>query len=129
MSYISWDSIDSGSSFRLGEFGVSTYRIPGVDPLLVSVLDNIQRLLLVQDPVLPVLATKAHGAKNDLGNLQARLPQAVLSRLSAYTQDRMYVPGCGAIPRIFHLLARHYDVKSSSKIGSVDIYSNEKKIS
>lgn len=63
----------------------STHRIPGVDAPLVSVLNNVQRLLLIQDPALPLLATKAHGAQDDLGDLQARFAKAKAYRKSAFS--------------------------------------------
>lgn len=49
----------------------STHRVPGVDTLLVGMLDQRQGFLFIQDPVLPLLATIGHGTQDDLGDLQA----------------------------------------------------------
>lgn len=35
--------------------------------------DQWQRFRLIQDPFLPLLAPVGHGAKDDLGDLQARV--------------------------------------------------------
>lgn len=49
----------------------ATYSIPGVDALFVGMLDEGQRFIFVQDPVLPLLTAIGHGTKNDLRDLQA----------------------------------------------------------
>lgn len=52
------------------------YRVPGVDAALVSVLNQRESLVFIQDPVLPVLGTVGHGSKNDLGDFEAGFAQA-----------------------------------------------------
>lgn len=61
----------------------STYRIPGVNAKLVGMFDERQRLLLIQDPVLPLLATITHCTQDDLGDLQAGVSKAVIVSISA----------------------------------------------
>ena len=53
-----------------------TYCVPCVDTVFVCVLENRQSSVLVQDPGLPLVGTEAHGAQDDLGDLQAGLTQA-----------------------------------------------------
>lgn len=50
-----------------------TYSIPGVDTTLVGVLNQRKRLVLVENPVLPVLGTVGHGTQDDLGDLETRV--------------------------------------------------------
>ena len=52
------------------------YRVPGVNPALVRMLDQRERFVLVQHPVLPLLRAIRHGAQDDLGDLEARVAQS-----------------------------------------------------
>lgn len=53
-----------------------THCVPCVDAVLVCVLEDRQSSVLVQNPRLPLIAAEAHGAQDDLGDLQAGLAQA-----------------------------------------------------
>ena len=64
-------------SINLSWAGGSTYRIPGVDTTLVSVLDQRKGFFLVQNPVLPLLGTVGHGTQDDLGDLEAGVSESV----------------------------------------------------
>ena len=67
---------------------------------------------------MPVLATKAHGAQNDLGDLQARFSKAIPYEASAHLGrvESSSAMWCGAIPCVFHLLARHFEYDVIEKV-------------
>lgn len=88
------------------------HRIPGVDTLLVRMLDQRQGILFIENPILPLLASEAHGTQDNLGYLQARLSEAILRDFSAMGHSswlsQRATLGAGLIPNVFHL-GRHID--------------------
>lgn len=45
-------------------------------------LNQRQCFILIQNPVLPLAAAVGHGAQNDLGDLQARVPEPTVCFVS-----------------------------------------------
>jgi len=67
-----------GLSNNLLGFAVRVYvcGVPSVQPDIVCMLQEGQSFILVDNPVLPFRAPDGHAAKDNLGDLQARLSQA-----------------------------------------------------
>lgn len=51
------------------------YCIPCINPLAIRILDKWQRLLLAQDPGLPVRCAVGHASEDDFGDFQARVAE------------------------------------------------------
>lgn len=54
--------------------------------MLVGVLQDGEGSVLVEDPGLPLVGAEAHSSKYDLGNLQARLAQAIQETISLLSE-------------------------------------------
>ena len=58
------------------ELEKGAYRVPGVQPDVVSMLKERERLFLVENPTLPIGGAVAHCSKDDLGDLEARFAES-----------------------------------------------------
>ena len=74
-------------------------------------LKQRQTLCLVQDPGLPLRTSVAHGAKYDLGHLQARLAQARVCQLRHVT----YIEDFDAL-YVFHFFLGHIFVYTAREL-------------
>ena len=86
-----------GASSRVGS-PIHVGRVPGGDAGLVGVLEERQRGLLIQHPVLPFRRAVAHAPDNDLGDLEAGLAEAARERLARDPRGCLLRP----IPHVFH---------------------------
>lgn len=66
-----------GWPVKLWIMDLYAHRIPGVDTLSVRVLDQRQGIFFIENPILPLLASKAHGTQDNLGYLQTRFSETI----------------------------------------------------
>jgi len=72
--FVAWDGVllDGLANDLLADtVAVHVRGVPGVQPAVVSCLQDWQRLLLVQDPRLPRLITEGHSTQDWHGHAQA----------------------------------------------------------